>query len=88
MGENDISKRLDKRNLYFIAAGVLVIVIGFILMAVGPDSGLHNFEPDIFSTRRVVVAPVIVFIGFVSIVFGILYKPKDNTETPTKVKKA
>lgn len=78
--ENNTSLRLSKRNLYFIAAGLVVVIIGFVLMAVGPDSGLHNFEPDIFSTRRVIVAPLIVFIGYVSILFAIWYKPKKSED--------
>lgn len=78
--ENNTSLRLSKRNLYFIAAGLFVVIIGFVLMAVGPDSGLHNFEPDIFSTRRVIVAPLIVFIGYVSILFAIWYKPKKSED--------
>lgn len=76
--ENNTSFRLAKRNLYFIAAGLIVVILGFVLMAVGPDSGLHDYEPDIFSIRRTVVAPLIVFVGYVSITFGIWYKPKND----------
>lgn len=76
--ENNTSFRLAKRNLYLIAAGLIVVILGFVLMAVGPDSGLHNYEPDIFSIRRTVIAPLMVFVGYVSIMFGIWYKPKHD----------
>ena len=74
--ENENKLRLNKFNLYLIAAGVVVIIIGFILMMVGPVSHEGVFEPDIFSTRRIVVAPILVFLGYVSVIFAILYQPK------------
>lgn len=77
--EEDKSKaprRLARKNLCLIAIGLLVVVIGFILVAVGPVSGLHNYEPDIFSARRIAVGPMIVFAGYLFIMFGIWYKPK------------
>ena len=75
MADNrNIEKRLPLFNLYLIAASVVIVVIGLILMYVGPDSEA-NFEPDIFSFRRIVVAPVVCFIGFVSLIAAILCPP-------------
>ena len=42
----------------------------------GPGSTEGYFEPDIFSTRRIVVAPMISLFGFVFMIYGILRKPK------------
>ena len=44
----------------------------------GSGSDEHVFSEDIFSVRRIKVAPVVCFIGFVSIIYGIIRKPKDN----------
>lgn len=75
MADNrNIEKRLPLFNLYLIAVSVVIVVIGLILMYVGPDSEA-NFEPDIFSFRRIVVAPVVCFIGFVSLIAAILCPP-------------
>lgn len=72
--EENKSFTLDKINLVLIAAGFLIIVLGFILMS---GSTTHvEFNPDIFSTRRITVGPMISFFGFLFIVFAILYKPK------------
>lgn len=66
----------NKTNFIFLAAGMLIVIIGFILMG-GSGSTETAFDPDIFSTRRIKVAPVICFVGFVSIIFAIIHKPKD-----------
>ena len=53
------------------------MVIGFLLM-VGPNSTDTTFEPDIFSARRTKVAPVICLLGFVSMIYAVVRKPKDE----------
>lgn len=75
---------MDKKNLAFgktnfilLAVGMLVISIGFVLMG-GPGSTETTFNPDIFSTMRVKVAPVVTLLGFVSIIYAIVHKPKDD----------
>lgn len=67
----------DKTNFILLAIGMLVVIIGFILMS-GSGSDEHVFSPDIFSVRRIKIAPVVCFIGFASIVYAIIRKPKDN----------
>lgn len=68
---------LDKRNLMLILAGFLLIVLGFILMT-GKPSLETAYNPDIFSFRRIVLAPGISLVGFLFTIFGILYKKKSN----------
>ena len=74
VNNENIDKRLPVFNLYLIAVSVAVVVIGLIIMYVGPDSEA-GFEPDIFSFRRIVVAPIICFIGFISLIASILCPP-------------
>ena len=64
-------------NFLLLAAGMAVIIIGFILMS-GSGSTETEFNPEIFSAMRIKVAPVVCVIGFVSIIGGIMYKPKDK----------
>ena len=69
---------LGKLNYIICAVAVLMIVFGFIMMT-GPATSVEGgFEPDIFSTRRIVVAPMICFFGFLLMVVGILYKRKET----------
>ncbi|MCL1867543.1 MAG: DUF3098 domain-containing protein [Paludibacter sp.] len=74
--------RIGKINLWLILVGFVVIIIGFLLM-MGAPSGVE-FNPDIFSTRRIVVAPMVLLAGFVFIIFAILYKHKNKKEENTK----
>lgn len=69
-----------KENFILIAVAVACIVIGFMLMS-GGGSGDTSFNPDIFSTRRIVVAPVVTVVGFVMMIFGILKNSKDKEVT-------
>ncbi|MCI7310897.1 MAG: DUF3098 domain-containing protein [Prevotella sp.] len=69
----------DKVNFILLAVGMLIVVLGFILMS-GAGSTEEAFNPEIFSVRRIKVAPVVCFVGFVSIVYAIMRKPKDEAE--------
>jgi uncharacterized membrane protein YecN with MAPEG domain len=66
---------LPKINAIAIAISVLIIIIGFALM-VGAPSGATEFNPDIFSTRRITVGPMIAFFGFIVMIIAILFKPR------------
>ena len=72
--ENDKKFGLDKKNLVLIAVAFLVIVTGFALMT-GSTTNVE-FNPDIFSQRRITVGPIVAFLGFVFMIVAILYKPK------------
>ena len=69
----------DKTNFILLAVGMAIIILGFLFMT-GPGSTEGYFEPDIFSTRRIVVAPMVSLFGFVFMIYGILHKPKTNKE--------
>ena len=65
----------DKTNFILLAVGMAVIILGFLLMS-GPGSTEGYVEPDIFSVRRVKVAPAVCLAGFVFMIYGILKKSK------------
>ena len=67
----------DKTNFILLAIGMAIIILGFLLMT-GPGSTEETFEPDIFSVRRIKIAPAICFFGFVFMIYGILKKPKKD----------
>ena len=66
----------DKVNYLLLAVGMIIVVIGFLLMT-GPASTETAFEPDIFSARRIKVAPVVCLFGFVSMIYAVVRKPKN-----------
>ena len=65
----------DKTNFILLAIGMAIIILGFLLMT-GSGSTEGYFEPDIFSARRIKVAPAVCLFGFVFMIYGILRKPK------------
>ncbi|MCI7070550.1 MAG: DUF3098 domain-containing protein [Bacteroides pyogenes] len=65
----------DKVNFILLAAGMAVVIIGFLLMT-GPSSSETAFQPDIFSVRRIRVAPVVCLAGFLSMIYAVLRKPR------------
>lgn len=69
-----------KLNYILLAVGVAAIILGFALM-IGPGSTETHFEPDIFSFRRIKLAPAICFSGFVFVIFAIMHKGKNNKNT-------
>ena len=77
---------MDKRNLAFtrinyimLVIGMAIVVLGFILMS-GSGSTETAYNSDIFSARRIKVAPVVCLVGFVSMIFAVMYKPKEKED--------
>ena len=70
---------LDRMNFILIAIGVIIIIAGLLLMT-GSSSTETHFEPDIFSTRRIVLAPLVCFVGFVFMIFAIMFRPKNKQD--------
>ena len=66
----------DKVNYILLAIGMAVVIIGFLLMS-GAGSTESTFNPDIFSVRRIKVAPLVCLVGFVSMVYAVVRRPKE-----------
>lgn len=73
-----------KMNFILLAIGVAIVVIGFILMS-GSGSTETEFIPEIFSIRRIKIAPIVCLFGFLFIVYAILHKPTDSNNAIEKV---
>ena len=66
----------DRMNYILLAIGMAAVVIGFILMS-GSGSTEDQFNPEIFSAMRIKVAPIVCFLGFAFMIYGIMHKPKE-----------
>lgn len=75
---------LGKRNFILIGAAVLLIVVGFILMSGGRSVDGVSFNEAIFSTRRIVIAPIVCLAGFVLMIFGIMLPPHKQKTNSSK----
>lgn len=74
------SRPLNRLNFILMAIAGAVIVLGFLLMT-GKGSADGQFNPDIFSTRRVVVGPTIAFLGYIFMGVGIMWRRKTKSES-------
>jgi hypothetical protein len=66
----------NKENYKFLLIGIVVIAIGFILMAGGGSDNPNVFNEEIFNFRRIRIAPTVVLIGFGITIYAILKNPK------------
>ena len=68
----------DKQKFAFDKVNFILLAIGMAI--VRPTSSETSFEPDIFSVRRIKVAPVVCLFGFLSMIYAVLRKPKTKVE--------
>ncbi|MBQ9202957.1 MAG: DUF3098 domain-containing protein [Prevotella sp.] len=66
----------DKVNYILLAVGMAVVIAGFLLMS-GSGSSESAYNPDIFSARRIKVAPLVCLAGFVSMIYAVVRRPKN-----------
>ena len=79
--ENKPKFIFEKRNYQFMFIGLAFIAIGFILMAGGGSDDPNVFNPEIFSPRRIRLAPTLVLIGFAIQIYAILVNPKKDSNS-------
>lgn len=72
----------DKSNYIWMIAGVVLVVIGFMLMTGGKNEDPTKFDYDvIYSTTRITIAPLLILIGFGIEVYAIMKKPANANST-------
>jgi membrane-bound ClpP family serine protease len=70
-----------KVNYKLLIIGVAIIIIGFILMAGGGSDDPNVFNPNIFSFRRITLAPLVALFGFIFIIYAIMKKPTETKQS-------
>ena len=66
-----------KENYMWMLAGLVVLALGFFLMAGGksPDPNVFNTK-EVYSTTRITIAPILIIGGFIIEIIAIMKKPK------------
>ena len=72
--QSDKDFALGEKNYKMLAIGFGVIILGFILMAGGGSDDPNVFNADIYSFRRITLAPIVVLAGFIFDVYAIMKK--------------
>ena len=76
MENNKHTFLFEKSNYKFLIIGIVVIAIGFVLMSGGGAENPTVFNEDVFSFRRIRLAPTVVLIGFGITIYSIIKKVK------------
>ncbi|MDI3526313.1 MAG: hypothetical protein PWR03_496 [Tenuifilum sp.] len=69
---------LSWTNYKLMIIGFLIIVLGFVLMIGGGSTDPNVFNPDIFSFRRITIAPIVVLFGFAFVGYAIMKRDKKD----------
>ena len=71
-----------KTNYILMIIGVVLLVIGLFCLAGGAADSPEQFNQEVFNTRRIVVAPILLLLGLVTEIFAIMWRPrvKENQE--------
>ena len=68
----------DKQNMWLMLAGVVIIALGMLLMVGGSSSNPSEFKyKEVYSARRITVAPILIILGLVVEIYAIFKKTKD-----------
>lgn len=67
---------IARENYKFFIAGVALIVLGYLLMMGGGSEDPNVFNPEIFSFRRITLAPLVCLAGFATIMVAIMRRSK------------
>jgi len=79
--DTDPGFAMGKKNYLYLIIGFVIIVAGFLLMIGGKSDDPNVFNADeIFSFRRITLAPIVVLIGFAFEIWAIMRKPTDQDE--------
>lgn len=74
----------DKRKYYILIAGILITALGFILMIGGGSDDPNEFSYDLFSHRRITLAPILVLAGYGVMIYSILTKKASKKDSKQK----
>jgi hypothetical protein len=79
--QREVSFLFDREKYMWMAGGIALIFIGFLLMSGGRSQNPHDFHYDeIFSFRRITLAPIVVMIGYIVEIYAIMKKTKETTQ--------
>ena len=69
---NDKKMTLSRKNYALMAIGLGIIILGMVLMAGGGSNDPEVFNYDMFSWRRITLAPIIIIAGFAFEIYAIM----------------
>ena len=81
--QKEVVLLFDRENYMWMIGGLVLVFAGFLLMSGGKSPNPHEFNYDeIYSFRRITLAPIVILLGFAIEAYAIMKKPKDTTPNP------
>lgn len=75
----DEALAFDGMNYKLLLIGIGIVILGFILMSGGGTGDPEVFDTkEIFSARRITVAPIVCLIGYIFVIYAIMRKPQET----------
>jgi NADH:ubiquinone oxidoreductase subunit K len=65
-----------RKNYILMLIGIGIVLLGYVLMSGGGSADPTQFDPSIFSARRITVAPIVILLGYAVVGYGIMYREK------------
>lgn len=67
-----------RTNYILMATGLVVLALGYILLSGGGSDDPNQFNPAMFDSRRLYLAPILLVVGFIVEIVAIMYKNKEK----------
>ncbi len=74
--KNGFQFAFGKLNYILMSVGLVLLALGYVLLSGGGSHDPNVFNPAMFDTRRLYVAPILIVLGFVVEICAIMYKKK------------
>ncbi|MBQ6096900.1 MAG: DUF3098 domain-containing protein [Bacteroidales bacterium] len=65
-------------NYILLVAGIVLLGLGYILLSGGGSDDPNVFNPAMFNSQRMVVAPILIVVGLVVEICAIMFRPKNK----------
>ncbi|PRZ01894.1 DUF3098 domain-containing protein [Marinilabilia salmonicolor] len=82
--EKKFEMALEKQNYLLLAIAFVIVIVGFLLMMGGGSENPEVFNEEVYSFRRITLAPLVVLFGFLFAIYAIMKKPVDTKEMEKK----
>ena len=76
----NVNFAIPKENFQLLLIGFVIIAVGFLLMVGGHSDDPNTFNMDMFSARRIILAPIVVVFGFGFEIWAIMRKPASQNK--------
>jgi NADH:ubiquinone oxidoreductase subunit K len=85
MSKGTFTFAFTRKNYILLIIGIAIVMLGYVLMSGGGSEDPTQFDPSIFSARRITLAPMVVLAGYVFVVYAIMYREKKNANTDSSI---